>query len=166
MIAVLYSTLLLAQKITVSGRISSSGDGQVLPGASVLIKGTTIGVMSDLNGDYKIECEPNATLLFRYTGFKVAEVIVSSQTIINVQLQEDKNVLNEVVVTALNVKREKKSLGYSVQEVKSEELNKGNNFNPLGALSGKVAGAQITQSSGDPGAATFIQLRGQTTIGL
>ena len=166
MMAVLYSTLLLAQKITVSGRISSSSDGQVLPGASVLVKGTSIGVISDLNGDYKIECEPNSTLLFRYTGFKVSELIVGSQTVINMQLQEDKNLLNEVVVTALNVKREKKSLGYSVQEVKSEELNKANNFNPLGALSGKVAGAQITQSSGDPGAATFIQLRGQTTIGL
>ncbi len=160
------SVSLYAQDIQVTGKVTQASDGAALPGVTVLVKGTSNATSTDNSGNYAITCAKEATLVFSFVGFTTKEMAVAGLTVVNVSLAEDKLNLNEVVVTALNVKREKKSLGYAVQEVKSEDINRANNFNPIGALSGKVAGAQITQASGDPGAATYILLRGQTTIGL
>jgi TonB-linked SusC/RagA family outer membrane protein len=156
----------LAQDIQVSGTVTHSADGKPIAGATILVKGTLNGTMTDGMGNYKISCPANTTLIYSFVGMKTTDEQVNGRTTINIVLIDDALNLNQVVVTALGVKREKKQLGYSVQDVKSEDLNMAQNLNPLGALSGKVAGASITQSSGDPGAATYVLLRGQTTIGL
>jgi len=155
---------LKAQNIEVTGKVTQASDGTALPGVTVLVKGTTNATATAVNGTYAISCSKEATLVFSFVGMLTKEIPVAGLSVLNASLSEDKLNLGEVVVTALNVKRDKKSLGYSIQEVKTEDINRANNFNALGALSGKVAGAQITQSSGDPGAATYILLRGQTTI--
>jgi TonB-linked SusC/RagA family outer membrane protein len=149
---------------TVSGVVTSGKDKQPLIGAVVLVEKTTIGTTTDIDGKYSLSVPDDAkNLLISYTGFKNQTVLITSTTL-NIALEENEKLLDDVVVTALGIKREKKALGYSVQDVKAEELTKGGNPNALSALSGKVAGLQITTSSGQPGAAVNLKLRGATSI--
>jgi TonB-linked SusC/RagA family outer membrane protein len=130
-----------------------------LPGVSVLVKGTKIGTQSDFDGKYTIKAAPTATLVFSYVGMKTSEKSASSTTL-NVKLTSDAMQLENVVVTAMGIKREKKALGYATQEIKTEELTKGANNSLAGALQGKLAGVSITPSSGAPGASSQIVIRG------
>lgn len=149
---------------TISGVVTSSKDKQPLIGATVLVEKTTIGTTTDIDGKYSLSVPNDAkNLIVSYTGMKTKTVVITSTTL-DVVLDENEKILDDVIVTALGVKKEKKALGYAVQDVKSDELTKGANPNALSALSGKVAGLQITTSSGQPGAAVNLQLRGINTI--
>ena len=154
----LMAQLTFAQERSVSGTVSDD-TGMPLPGVSVLIKGTKNGTQSDFDGKYTIKAKPNDILVFSYVGMSSSEKSASSTTL-NVKLSSDATQLESVVVTAMGIKREKKALGYATQEIKSEELTKGNNSNLAGALQGKLAGVQITPSSGAPGASSQIVIRG------
>ena len=149
---------------TVSGVVTSSKDKQPLIGATVLVEKTTIGTTTDIDGKYSLLVPNEAkNLIVSYTGMKSKTVLITTTTL-DIVLDENEKILDDVVVTALGIKKEKKALGYAVQDIKADELNKGANPNALSALSGKVAGLQITTSSGQPGAAVNLQLRGINTI--
>ncbi|MGQ7945339.1 SusC/RagA family TonB-linked outer membrane protein [Flavobacterium sp. WC2509] len=158
LLLVLVTQLTFAQERSVSGVVTDNA-GMPLPGVSVLVKGTKNGTQSDFDGKYSIKATPDAILVFSYIGMKTSEKSASS-TLVNVNLTSDATQLESVVVTALGIKKEKKALGYATQEVKAEELTRGNNSSLAGALQGKLAGVTITPSSGAPGASSQIVIRG------
>lgn len=146
----------------VKGVVKDAVD-QPLSGVSVLVKNTKTGTTTDLQGRFSINAPSNATLVFSFVGYAVQEVALKGQLHIELQLQPYKGALDEVVVTALGIKKEKKAVGFSVQEVKGAELVKAREPNVINSLTGKVAGLRIAASSnlfGDPG----ISLRGRGTI--
>ncbi|MFC5044205.1 SusC/RagA family TonB-linked outer membrane protein [Aquimarina hainanensis] len=155
--------LTFAQEKTVSGVISDN-NGMPLPGVNILVKGTSSGTQSDFDGNYSIEVNKGAVLSFSYIGFSTKELVVGEESTINVTLQEDASELEEVVVTALGIKRSKKSVGYSVQSVEGEEIGKNLISDVSTAMAGKVSGVQFI---GGP-AAGFdsgeIRLRGNTDV--
>ncbi|MDR0420137.1 MAG: TonB-dependent receptor plug domain-containing protein, partial [Prevotellaceae bacterium] len=152
-----------AQTKTVTGKIIGSDDNLGIP-ASVQVKGTTKGVSADIDGNYSISVDKGQTLVISAIGYTVQEIMVGDANVIDVTLYVEAAQLSEAVVTALGITREKKALGYSVQDIKSEELLKNKTANPLNSLAGKVAGVNITQSSGAAGAGAQIILRGGTSL--
>lgn len=149
LILLLISTLTLwAQEKTISGKITSTEDGLPIPGVSVTVKGTNKGTSTDGNGSYSIQAAPGAVLWIRSIGFQPKEITVGSGAVINVSLSPDSQNLNEIVVTALGIKRSEKSLGYSAQQVKGDDLTLTKQQNVLGTLAGKIAGVQVVGSSG------------------
>lgn len=149
---------------SVSGTVTSSEDNMPLPGVSIVLKGTTSGITTDFDGKYSINV-PNGSgsLVFSYIGFKTREVSVNSQSIINISLETDAQALDEVVVTALGIKREDKSLGYSVENVAAEELTRVAQENVLNSLSGKVAGVTLN-STGGTGSSVSMVIRGAISL--
>lgn len=161
---ILLATQLNAQ-IKITGKITDGFSNTPLPGASISIEGTTVGTISDLNGDYSIEANTTSdVLIFSFIGYLTEKVTIDNQTEINLVLTTDITSLDAVIVTALGIKREKKALGYSVQDVKGEELTRGGNNNIVSALSGKVAGVQVTNASGSVGGSSVIKIRGNKTF--
>lgn len=149
--------------IRVKGIVTSAADGLVLPGVSVIEKGTSRGTVTDADGNYSIDVPQNAVLVFSFVGFETQEVEVQGRNIINVVLAESVEELEEVVVTALGISREKKSLGYSVAEVAGEELTRVAQENILNSLAGKVAGVNIS-STGGAGSTVNMVIRGATSL--
>ena len=147
-----------AQQIT--GSVSDD-NGIPLPGASVVIQGSSSGTTTDFDGNFSIETSQGSTLVISYVGYESQQIVVGSSPI-NVQLTSD-NALDEVVVTALGLTREKKSLGYSVTEVDGDEINSIKDNNIASSLMGKVAGLNIT-NSGTIGSASRITLRGNNSV--
>jgi hypothetical protein len=113
---------LLAQDQTVSGKVVSAKDNAPLPGVNIVIKGSSRGTVTDMEGSYRMDASPTDVLVFSQIGLKTVEVTVGQQTVVDVSLEEDTKVLGEVVVTALGISQEKRTLGYSVQEVKGNDL--------------------------------------------
>ncbi|NCT09150.1 MAG: SusC/RagA family TonB-linked outer membrane protein [Flavobacteriia bacterium] len=150
-----------AQEKTVSGTVSDASG--VLPGVSVLVKGTTSGTETDFNGKYSIKTKVGDVLSFSYVGYKSVDKKVSNANTIDVVMQEDAGILDEVVITALGIKRDKKSLGYSTQEVKGDKVSGIKSQNFVNSLSGKVAGLDI-KSSGNLGGSTNVVIRGNNSI--
>jgi len=151
-----------AQEKIVSGTVSDSSG--TLPGVSVLIKGTTSGTETDFDGKYSINTKTGDVLRFSYLGYKTTEKTVGTSNSINVTLEEGGEVLDEIIVTAQGIKREKKALGYAVSEVKSEELEQRAVGDVARVLSGKASGVQITSQSGTSGSATNVVIRGYASI--
>lgn len=152
--------VVLAQT-TVTGTVTSSEDGKGIPGATVLVKGTTVGITTDLSGKYSLKIPASGKVLqFSFVGMKTKEVTIGNQNVINVALDPDALDIEGVVVTALGISREKKSLGYSVQEATGEEMTRAANPSLESTLSGKFSGVQVRQSSGMPGAPSQIFIRG------
>ena len=146
-----------AQNTTVKGMVTTS-DGEPLVGAYVLIKGTTTGVMSDTEGAFTLTAPASGTLVVAFLGMQTKEVPVAPT--VTVSLEQDREFLKEVVVTAMGISREKKALGYATQAVRSDELTTAAATDLASAMSGKVSGVQIKPSSGMPGASTQIVIRG------
>ena len=153
-----------AQTVQVSGTVSSADDGETLPGVTVLVKGTFVGTVTNVDGRYSFEVPANATLQFSFVGMTTQEVEVAGRQIIDVVMTAGANVLDEVVVTALGISRERKSLGYAVQDVKGESLSMAKDPNLLKSVAGKVAGVNITSTTGALGASARIQIRGISTF--
>lgn len=151
-----------AQNINVSGKVTDKS-GDPLVGVYVVLQGTQTGTSTDIDGFYTIEVPANGTLEFTSMGFKTTVVAVGRRAKIDVVLEEDALLLEDAVVTALGIKKERKSLGYAVEDLKSEELMKIKTANPISSLSGKIAGVNITQSSGAAGSGAQIILRGGTS---
>lgn len=163
LICVLGFSSLQAQ--TVNGTITDATDGTLLPGVNVIIKGTKIGASSDFNGNYSIEVtSTDAILQFSYLGYSTKEIKVNGKSIMNVSLNQSAESLDEVVVTALGISREKKSLGYSVSEVDGSSVSLAKEANVVNSLSGKVAGVVITQSASGPAGGTRVIIRGNNSI--
>jgi TonB-linked SusC/RagA family outer membrane protein len=155
-----------SQQKTITGTVTSSVNGEgALPGVTVTAKGTTVGTITDVNGKFSLPVPQNATtLIFSYIGMKKIEVPISNLTVIDAILEPDVMGLDEVVVTAIGISKQKKSLGYAVQDVNGDKINNAETGNLLSAITGKVAGVNITSSAGAAGAASFITIRGQNSI--
>ena len=152
-----------AQTGKVSGVVTDN-NGEPVIGASVMVKGTNTGVVTDVNGRYVLSAKPGQTLVVSYVGLGQREVrVASGNSVYDVSLSSTTN-LDEVVVTALGITREKKSLAYAVEDIDSEELMKNKSVNVLNSLSGKMAGVSITQGSGAAGSGSQIILRGGTSL--
>jgi TonB-linked SusC/RagA family outer membrane protein len=156
---------LLAQTIVITGTVTSSVQGEgAIPGLTVTVSGTTIGALTDMNGKYSVTAPQNATtLIFSYIGMKKQEIEIRGRNVIDVIMEPDLLGLNEVVVTALGVTREKKSLGYAVQEVAGNNISKTKESNFINSLSGKVSGVQIKQSNTMGGSANIL-IRGNKSL--
>jgi len=162
---IFWATNVFAQEREVRGRVTATEDGSGLPGVSILVKGTSIGATTDINGAYQIRVpDNNAILVYSFIGYITREITAGNQTTINVALSVDSKQLGEVVVTALGISREKKALGYATQSVDSATLNFNRQPNVVNALQGKVAGAQISSTGGAPGQGTSIIIRGINSI--
>lgn len=155
-----------AQTVTVTGVVTSADDGEPVIGASVLVKGTTVGTITGINGDFTIPNVPSSstTLIVSYVGLITQEVAIKSEKL-SIVLKSDAKTLDEVVVTAMGISREKKALGYALQEVKSDEITQAAQLNVVNSLSGKVAGVQITAQGGQIGASQNIVIRGNSSFG-
>lgn len=152
-----------AQSVSVAGTVTEK-NGQPLPGVSVSVKGTAKGTQTAADGKFSLQVQQGDLLSIAFIGYSTQEVrITGPRTGLNIVLAEAQNALNEVVVTALNISREKKSLGYAVQELKSADLSEAREANLVNAFSGKIAGVQTTNSQGDMGSSRII-IRGETSI--
>lgn len=155
-----------AQTRTITGKVTDTKDGSPLPGVSVIVKGTTKGTVTNADGSYKIEADAKDALIFSFIGYVNQERAVGGAGSISVSLGTDNKQLNEVVVTALGIAKEKKALGYSVQKLGEGDLINSNEHNVIEALASKAAGVQITGSGGTPGASSKILIRGVSTFGM
>lgn len=152
-----------AQKI--SGVVTNADTGEPVPFATIAVKGHTVGTNTDSDGKFTIEVPAGAKVIVAsYVGMVTKEVIVGNSSFLNIQMNPVDQALDEIVVTAMGIKKEKKALGYSVQDINSEELLKNKNTNVINSLNGKIAGVNITQSGGAAGAGSNIVIRGGTSL--
>lgn len=156
------SILQQSAKITTQGTVVDA-QGEPLIGVSILEVGTTNGTITDIDGKFTLQVTSGATLELSYIGYKTQQLKAVSD-FGTIQMSDDTEVLQEVVVTALGIKREKKALGYAMQEVKGESLVEARETNLANALSGKISGVQIIRSSNGPGGSSKIQLRGANSV--
>nr|WP_321452133.1 SusC/RagA family TonB-linked outer membrane protein [uncultured Carboxylicivirga sp.] len=160
-LAMLSIQLSFAQTVNITGTVTNASDGAPIPGVSVLVKGTTMGTVTRIDGTYNLTIPTSATtLVFSFIGMITNEVTIQGETKVDIIMKSDAIGMDEVVVTALGIKRERKALGYAVQDVEADEIAKTGNSDLAGALQGKVAGINITPSSGMPGASSNINIRG------
>lgn len=165
MLLVVLSGSLYAQERTITGKVTDAADGSGLPGVNIAIVGTAQGTITDMDGNFSINVPgDNASLSFSFLGFTTQNVAVGSQTTINVALVASDVGLDEVVVTALGITKEKKALGYAVTEISGDLLSDVKESNVVNSLAGRVAGVNITQSTGGLGSGTRIVIRGNNSI--
>lgn len=157
--------VVFAQSRTITGKVTDADDGASLPGVSVVVKGTSIGTVTDIDGKFSINAPSDAqTLVFSFVGMEKLEFALSTANSYNVKLKKSDIAVDEVVVTAMGISREKKALGYAVQDLKSEEIVQGASNNLATAIQGKVAGVEVTPSSGMPGASSKMTIRGSRSF--
>ncbi|MBE0667152.1 MAG: TonB-dependent receptor plug domain-containing protein, partial [Bacteroidales bacterium] len=156
--------MLYSQNVTVTGTVTSSDDGLPLAGVTVLQKATTNGVITDTNGKYSISVPGNATIVFSFLGMQTQEIQVPENRIINLVLSPSTTMMDEIVVTALGISREKKSLGYAVTEVSGAEVASVRDLNIVNSLSGRVSGVVVTQGTFGPGSSSRVIIRGNNSL--
>lgn len=155
----------LAQDRIVSGKVTSSDDGSALPGVNVVLKGTSNGAVTDVDGNYKLSIPASGgTLVFSFIGLMTQEIEVGQRTVVEVQMASDVKQLSEVVVTAQGIQSEKRALGYSVSSVGGAALTQRPESDVARVLNGKIPGVQINQTNGMSGSGTSIVIRGYSTI--
>lgn len=162
---ILFAQPIYAQTKTVAGTIISTTDNLPLPGVSVLIEGTSKSTVSDLDGKFSITANENDNLIFSFIGFASQKIKITQNTrSLNIQMKEELNTLSEVVVLGSTVRATRKELGNAVTSIKAEDLVKAQPGGLSTALQGKIAGAQVSQNSGDPAGGFSIKLRGTSSI--
>ncbi|MEN8187770.1 MAG: SusC/RagA family TonB-linked outer membrane protein, partial [Bacteroidota bacterium] len=162
LLTLILTTAFSYAQITVSGTVTDAS-GETLPGVSIMVKGTTQGTATDFDGAYEISASQGDVLIFSFIGFATKEVAVTSSTV-NVSLAEDTESLDEVVVTALGIKREEKALGYSLTEVKGDEMNQVKTTNAMNALQGRVAGVNVSTNSTGASGSSRVIIRGASSL--
>jgi TonB-dependent SusC/RagA subfamily outer membrane receptor len=155
---------LFAQERIISGKVTLTEDNTPLPGVNVVLKGTSSGVITDVNGAYSISVDGDGTLIFSFIGMLSQEVPIQGRSVIDISMTQDITTLQEVVVTALGISQEKRSLGYSVSEVKGSDIAETQRPNFMVSLQGRVPGLSMISTSGLPGSSTSITLRGIGSI--
>lgn len=160
----LISVVALGQRV-VSGTVTDTDSGDPIPGATVLLKGTSIGTTTDLDGNYRLEVTgEDAVLVFSFIGYENQEVEVGSRSLVDLSLNQDITELGEVVVTAFGIEKDKKALGYAVTGVESEDLSTVKQANVVNSLAGRVPGMVITQSTGGLGSGSRVIIRGSNSL--
>ncbi|MFT5249037.1 MAG: TonB-dependent SusC/RagA subfamily outer membrane receptor [bacterium] len=156
---------LFAQEREITGNVTSKTDGTGLPGVSVLVEGTSMGTETDFDGNYTLTVNTGDVLTYSFLGKISSQATVGESSTINIQLEDDAQGLDEVIVTALGIKKTRKSLTYAAQDIKADELNRVKQTNPINSLSGKVAGVNINRSASGAGGSVKVTLRGNSSIG-
>ena len=151
-----------AQNQTFKGKVLSAADNEPIVGASISVLGTSRGTITDFDGKFSIEAPEGATLVVSFVGMRSASVPAVDG--MEVVLEEDTEVLDEVVVTALGISRSERTLGYAATKVDADEITKARTTNVANALAGKVAGVQVQSTSTDPGAASYVIIRGFSSV--
>lgn len=159
----LFSTLSFAQNVDVKGKVTSS-NGEPIYGVNIVVKGSTQGTVTNDKGDYSINVKKGATLTFSYIGYAAKEVVVGNNSIINVSLAAQDNVLNEVVVTALGISRDKRALAYSVTEVGGANFVQARESNLANSLAGRVAGVNVSKIASGPAGSSRVIIRGNKSL--
>jgi TonB-linked SusC/RagA family outer membrane protein len=158
------SIIEMSQDITITGKVTSS-NGESLPGVNVLIEGTSTGTVTDLEGQYTLSVpNPNAVIIFSFIGYATQKVATNGRTVIDVVLEDESEALEEVVVTAMGIQRQAKSLTYSAQVVDGSSVSEARETNLINSLQGKVAGVTITRSATGPGGSSKVLIRGSRSI--
>jgi TonB-linked SusC/RagA family outer membrane protein len=156
---------LVAQITTITGTITNASDGMPIPGVNVIEKDTSNGVITDFDGNYTLEVSNgNAILQFSFLGYEDKEVAVNGQTVINTTLEEGSEVIDEVVITALGLKRKTRALGYSVSEVSGDAVSTVKTTNAINSLQGKIAGVNITQNATGAAGSSRVVIRGSSSL--
>lgn len=156
----------MAQNV-VSGRVTSSEDGSGMPGVNILVKGSSQGTITDVNGEFALTIpSPSSTLVFSFVGFISQEVNVDGRANINVVLATDARQLSEVVITALGVEKDKKAIGYALQSVSGESLTTARETNLVNQLAGKIAGVTVVGSASGVGGSARVTIRGERSVDL
>ena len=164
--SIVFTINVQAQEKSISGTVTSKLDGTTLPGVSVVVQGTTKGTETDFDGKYTIKASVGEILSFSSLGMKTKTVTVTgSTTTLNVVLEDDASQLDEIVITALGIKKSRKSLTYAAQDIKSDELSRVKQTNPINSLSGKVSGVSITRSASGAGGSVKVLMRGNASVG-
>lgn len=163
-LSLLFCSPLLAQEITVTGRVTSSDDNSALPGVSVVIKGTTRGTTTDASGNYRISTGSRATLTFSFVGFKTQDVAIGNRTGVNVTLTADASTLNEVVVTGFGIQRTEREIGTSIARINNAQITQAAPVNVANGLTGKVSGLQVSTTNNGVGAGVRLTLRGSRSF--
>lgn len=158
------STSLWAQTKTISGKVTNASDGTSMSNVTVSIKGKAVSTQTNPDGSFTIKADPGDVLIFSTIGSKPLQQTVGSSSTVNIALSNSEEALSEVVVTAMGIKKEKKALGYAVQDIKADELMKNKNPNVINSLNGKIAGVNVTNSGGSPGGSASIVIRGGTSL--
>ncbi len=148
----------------ITGTVNDSNSSAGIPGVSILVKGTKTGTTTDAQGKFAINTPANGTLIFSLVGYSPKEVSIGNQSVISVLLSENTENLEEVVVTALGIKRDAKKLGYSISTIKAEAITENRSPNFMNALQGKIAGVNISALGTGPGGTSKIRIRGQSSI--
>ena len=164
MMTLLSPMVSLAQNIMVTGKVVSSDDGLGLPGVTVRVKGEGGGTVTDFEGHYSIAVDSKGTLVFSFVGFSTQEVPVNGRSKINITLDQDAQLLDDVVVTALDIKRQKRELGYATEEIGGDLVARSGSGSVISALSGRSAGVQIINPTGVDGGSSRITIRGNNSI--
>ncbi len=157
-------TIQVMAQTLIAGKVTSSDDGEPLPGVTVKIKDTKITTVTDVAGVYSIRATKGQVLQFSYIGYIAQSITVTGVSPVNVSLKSDSKSLNEVVVTAFNIPRDKASLGYSAQTVLGDDVSQSQREDFFGGLQGRVAGLSVNSTNGNPGASAQIVLRGFTSV--
>ncbi|MCG8698703.1 MAG: TonB-dependent receptor plug domain-containing protein, partial [Bacteroidales bacterium] len=161
---VVYGMSIFGQSVQITGTVTSADDGSALPGVTVVVKGDpSTGTITTIDGKYEISAPSDAILVFNYVGMETQEVQIAGQTNISIAMTGSIE-MEEVVVTAYGINKDRKALGYSASDFKSEELEKVNIVSATQALQGKAAGVSIASASGAPGASTRVLIRGLSSI--
>ena len=155
---------LRAQEINVTGIVSSAEDGYGLPGVTIQVKGTSIGTVTGIDGDYALKVNSYDTLTFSYVGYQTQNIAVGGKNKIDVVMTTDAMMLDNVVVTALGIKRQKRELGYATEDISGEDLTRSGSDNVINSLSGRAAGVQIITGDGVAGGSSRIVIRGNNSI--
>lgn len=164
LLGVFMTFMVVAQNKKITGKVTSSDDGSSLPGVSVQVKGTSKGTQTDVDGNYSLDVPANSTIVFSFVGMTSQEVKVGSQSVINMALSGDSKQLSEVVVTALGLQREKKSLGYAVSNLGADQIAQKAEADIMRSISAKTPGVVIQGGGGAPGQATKINIRGNASM--
>jgi iron complex outermembrane receptor protein len=152
-----------AQEITVTGKVKDAADGSSIPGAAIVVKSTTIGTVTDIDGNYTIKVQPGAILVFSYMGYQTQEVPVAGKQVINISLVASVTSLNEVVVIGYGTVKKQDATG-SVSAINNKDFNQGAIASPQQLVIGKIAGVQVTTLGGAPGGDAVIRIRGGASI--
>ncbi len=158
----LFSQVLFAQEKTVTGKVTDS-QNMPMPGANIIVEGTSIGTQTNFDGEYSLEASPGDVLVFTFLGTKTIKVTIGANNVYNVVLEDDNASLDEVVVIGYGTEKRRDLTG-AVSSIKSEDFNAGVAVAPEQLMQGKVAGVNIVQNSGQPGAASTVQIRGSSSI--
>jgi TonB-linked SusC/RagA family outer membrane protein len=154
-----------AQDRTITGKVTSEEDGSGLPGVNVILKGTTTGTTTDVDGSYRLNVpQSGGTLIFSFIGFSTTEAAIGSRSVVDLSMSSDFTQLSEVIVTAMGVERQSRELGYGISSVSSDELTVARESNILNSLQGKITGVNITQSNGNLGSSSKVVIRGVSSL--